>query len=270
MRIFRICLGVFLLILAVLIMLTSFITLKGISESVNFQMRIQKLFCSLILITISLKLLSKPGKTTVDSDGAVYAGFGLRAPALIIDGIILNGLYFLILPLQSYSFALYAVSTYLFPVLVVAYNIFFLVKFGATPGKLAMKIKVVKTSFGPISFKEAFLRLSVNILFIVFSLIAITTAFKSFSYETYRIMSFLEKGKYIFSFYPNWFNYHLPLNLLWFWGEITAFLFNRKRRALHDFIAGTVVIIRPDAYQKHGFKQSENAEEPKGKMGFHA
>ncbi len=198
-------------------------------------------------------------------DEVIYAKFWLRAPAVIIDGIIFGGLSLLILPLANYSFASYIVSTYLLAILTLAFKVFFLVKFGATPGKLVMKIKIVKTSFEPISYKEAFLRLSVNTLFIVLFLVAITIAFKSLSYETYRVMSFLEKGRYMVKFYPSWFNYNKILIILWNFGNLTSLLLNNKRRALHDFIAGTVVI---DC--KTMSENLKEQEEPKGKMGFHA
>jgi len=41
-----------------------------------------------------------------------------------------------------------------------------------------------------------------------------------------------------------------PLEIIyyvWICGEFLVMMTNRKRRALHDFIAGTVVIIRPPA-----------------------
>lgn len=195
------------------------------------------------------------------SDEVKYAGIGLRAPALIIDVIIFMGVCLLMIRLENYSFVSYAVSRYLLTVFVVAYDIFFLVKFGATPGKLAMKIKVVKTSLEPISFKEAFLRLSVNILFGVLSLIAFTIAFNSFSSEPYRVMTYIEKARYMGSFYPHWSNYIPTFSVLWGFGNLISILLNKKRRAIHDFIAGTVVIIRPDKYKIYDVPVPEKPKE---------
>ncbi|MDD5454324.1 MAG: RDD family protein [Candidatus Ratteibacteria bacterium] len=194
------------------------------------------------------------------TDKAVYAGIGLRIPAAIIDTIIFAGLNSLILPFENYSSISYVVSRYLWAVFAIAFNVFFLVKFGATPGKLAMKIKIVKTSLEPISYKETFLRLSVNILFSVLYLIAFTIAFKSFSYGTYRVMSYLEKAKYMGSFYPHWSNYLQTFSVVWSFGLLLSILIDKKKRALHDFIAGTLVIIRPDAYKRYGFTQPENTQ----------
>jgi uncharacterized RDD family membrane protein YckC len=30
---------------------------------------------------------------------------------------------------------------------------------------------------------------------------------------------------------------------IWIWGEFVTMLFNKKRRAVHDYMAGTVVIM---------------------------
>ena len=31
---------------------------------------------------------------------------------------------------------------------------------------------------------------------------------------------------------------------IWIWSEFVVLLFNRRKRAIHDFIAGTVVILK--------------------------
>ena len=35
------------------------------------------------------------------------------------------------------------------------------------------------------------------------------------------------------------------MSFAWWWGAVVVMLFNRERRSLHDFIAGTVVIQEP-------------------------
>jgi uncharacterized RDD family membrane protein YckC len=41
---------------------------------------------------------------------------------------------------------------------------------------------------------------------------------------------------------PAWHPTVTVLLQIWVWGEFVTMLFNKKRRAVHDFIAGTVVI----------------------------
>ena len=40
---------------------------------------------------------------------------------------------------------------------------------------------------------------------------------------------------------PPWLGWTTTADQIWIWSEVIVMLFNKKRRALHDFIAGTVV-----------------------------
>jgi uncharacterized RDD family membrane protein YckC len=93
-----------------------------------------------------------------------YASFGLRFGAKLLDGIILwiaqmivgfvGGM------LMSVGGADQGTSMILFQVVLIvfslvinfSYNIFFIGKFGATPGKMACKIKVVQPDGSPVSY----------------------------------------------------------------------------------------------------------------------
>jgi len=55
-------------------------------------------------------------------------------------------------------------------------------------------------------------------------------------------LTFVEWSKRMTDSAPSWLK---PLQLIqniWVWSEFIVLLTNRKRRAIHDFIAGTVVI----------------------------
>jgi len=41
---------------------------------------------------------------------------------------------------------------------------------------------------------------------------------------------------------PSWYRPVRYLAVIWGWGELLVLLTNRKKRALHDFLAGTVVV----------------------------
>ena len=94
-----------------------------------------------------------------------YAGFGIRFGAKMLDGIIL-GLVFLP-PLFYFAYKsvgskepaqfpiLQAAVQLLYVCANVGYQVFFLGKYGATPGKLACKLRVVTPDGGPISYARA-------------------------------------------------------------------------------------------------------------------
>jgi hypothetical protein len=62
----------------------------------------------------------------------------------------------------------------------------------------------------------------------------------------YHALSFMERAKRMAELTPSWYKPLQIIQNVWVWGELIVLLTNRKRRALHDFIAGTVV-IRTDA-----------------------
>ncbi len=108
----------------------------------------------------------------VTTAGAVrYAGFWIRFVALLIDGAILFTVSMLLNvvgaltffrgaglrgagAMAAYSGELLAYQGVMFLVnltLVLAFNAFFLTRYGATPGKMALRLKVVTARGGPIT-----------------------------------------------------------------------------------------------------------------------
>ena len=101
--------------------------------------------------------------------------------------------------------------------------------YGQTLGKMAMRVKVLDVSENPITFKHAFLR-EFPQLIINFSLIFISLPVPSESNE-FNLFSDINLGKLL-----------MIMMLTWGIADIIIFLTNKKRRALHDYLAGTVVI----------------------------
>lgn len=52
----------------------------------------------------------------------------------------------------------------------------------------------------------------------------------------------MERFEYILPLLPAWYVLVDTVNQLWVWSEFIVLLFNKRKRAIHDFIAGTVVI----------------------------
>ena len=101
--------------------------------------------------------------------------------------------------------------------------------YGQTIGKMVCGVKVLDTSEHPITMRQAFLRDSViiviNTLSLVISLYVVIIGGGSRS----RTLANMD---WIVGF----------MAFIWFAAEIVTLLTNRKRRAIHDFIAGTVVV----------------------------
>ncbi len=118
--------------------------------------------------------------------------------------------------------------------------------YGKTIGKMACKVKVVdyKTE-KPIGFKQAIIRDIIPVVFLFISMVldlffnpfqgAVLSTDQEPRNAFFRVIHFIAVSMFA----------------LWFLAELTTMLTNSKRRALHDFIAGTVV-VRTNTIRKEG------------------
>jgi len=180
--------------------------------------------------------------TLAEESQMQYAGFWKRVGAYWIDFVILSPLmYFSIWGSnQERLFRLY----YLVPGLLfgIWYNAYLVKRYGGTPGKLLLKIKITKLDGTPAGYREAFLRYSVMLGLSVLISIAHLTVALNMNDELYYSMEWMNRSKYMMENMPIWYS---PINILlnlWIWSEFIVMLTNKKRRAIHDYIANTVVI----------------------------
>jgi uncharacterized RDD family membrane protein YckC len=171
-----------------------------------------------------------------------YAGFWPRSLSLLID-------YVIIAPIALLLMKTIALGNFTFTVIFIGWSIFLwatylfmLYNFGGTPGKLVVGIKVRKLSGEKAGFKEVLLRSIVDIILGFILTTAYLIAINSMDVHHYLELKSKFRSAYLHSLYPPW---RWPFDILsniWIWGELAVLLFNKKRRAIHDFIAGTVVI----------------------------
>ena len=190
----------------------------------------------------------------IEKDGArVYAGFWRRFGALWVDAFVLAP--FLIatlywLPGVSIPVAmLAAIAT---AIVSLGYTIYFHYRWGATLGKLAAGIRVTLPNGSPIGFKQAFLRSAVDVGFAVLAVTATVISIHHADPARYLSAGWTERIEYIQSLSPAWGGFVDGANQAWAWSEVIVLLFNKRKRALHDFIAGTVVIYKEHAEERDG------------------
>jgi uncharacterized RDD family membrane protein YckC len=194
------------------------------------------------------QMQTTPERKPVGGEGGnepKYGGFWRRFAAMLLDGLVFLPLVSLILWLDTLS--KYA-QVYLFVptrILGIFYHVYLVQRFGGTPGKLIMGLNITKLDGVPVGSREALLRyLPELILSICMGL--------SFSYASFQMtdadqaLSFMARSQRQASLAPD-FGLIQTLNSIWTWSELLVLLTNKKRRALHDFIAGTVVIQRRPA-----------------------
>jgi len=171
-----------------------------------------------------------------------YAQFGKRATSVIIELILGISIYSVVSKIfQSDSKIIAMFSQVVLYLGEIAYVVFFHWKWGQTIGKMITRIKVVKVDGSRIGYKEAFLRSSVDIVLNLISLIIAIIGIAAVSQTTWAQLTKVEMAKIIS---PNTGISGLIfiLIIVWILSEAFTVLFNKRRRAIHDYIAGTVVI----------------------------
>jgi uncharacterized RDD family membrane protein YckC len=136
-----------------------------------------------------------------------------RFVAFALDKIIFIVIVLAFLFLFSEFFAIITMLSGLFYQI---YLVIFHYKYGATLGKMMLNIKIINLEGNNINFKQAFLRSSVPI---VISLLAMPPIAHLFPIKLYYL-----------------------LTISWYLLDLFIFFIDKERRALHDFIAGTIVV----------------------------
>jgi uncharacterized RDD family membrane protein YckC len=178
----------------------------------------------------------------MNTDSLRYAGFWPRLGSLMLDCIIMLPIVALIL-WGSSTFRLFDVYYFLPGILFgLFYSVYLVRRFGGTPGKLLMGIRIRKLDGEPVGYREAFLRYLPDFLLGLLSSVALLLPLFQMSDAEFHGLSFTQYNHRIMELAPSWYRPLQWIQTAWFWGELLVLLTNRKRRALHDFIAGTVVV----------------------------
>lgn len=154
---------------------------------------------------------------------SVYGGFWLRLGAMLIDGIILFAVNFPLLFLLAFLIGMKS-AEFVTTCTGIAYYILMHGRFGATVGKMAAGIRVVKTDGQPIDYTISAMRYSPFLLFSIVGLL--------FFPETNAASM---AGATIATIW-------IALLCLYFLAAAIVLLINPQKRTIHDFIAGTVVL----------------------------
>lgn len=172
----------------------------------------------------------------------VYAGFFKRACAGLVDALITVPLYFGSLRMQEWGRASAVVAAIVIAFFVATYNVGFNARFGGTPGKLAVGIRVTRPNGSPIGWVEAWKRSFVDVVFGLIYMAVFIWVLLQIDFAAYVSLEGRENTQLLRSHWLSWHGAVEDLSFIWTCSELAVLLCNERRRALHDFIAGTVVI----------------------------
>lgn len=172
-----------------------------------------------------------------------YAGFWRRFGALWIDALILSPLIgiTLLLAQQTRMANLY----WFLPGLAISllYHVTLVRRFGGTPGTRILGMRMAMVDGAPVTLRAALLRHSVLFVLTLLSSVAMVLATLEMTDEEYFALGFLARTLRLVELAPDWYPWVSKLSQAWVWGEFVSMLFNRKRRAVQDFIGGTIVVF---------------------------
>lgn len=170
-----------------------------------------------------------------------YAGFWRRFWAGLIDFLVFVPLLVVAIWVASWSLVDRAIVELFLVFLFPAYSIYLHGRFGQTLGKMTMRIRVISEDGNPLSWRQAFFRNSVDIVLGVFRAVLIFVAISQISRAEYSALSWIEQGKKIDELTPYSQAFEILTNI-WACSEVVVMLTNTKRKAVHDFLAGSVVV----------------------------
>jgi len=178
----------------------------------------------------------------MNTDNLRYAGFFSRAAAMVVDGAILLPLTVLFIwaDLQSRLFEFY----FFVPGVVIdlLFSVYLVKRFGGTPGKLLLGMRIRKVNGDPVGYREAVLRYAPDFILGLLASAALLMASFHMTDSEYLALPYIERLQRLIALAPAWYFLVRNMQNVWSWGELLVLLTNRKKRALHDFIAGTVVV----------------------------
>lgn len=172
----------------------------------------------------------------------IYGGFGLRLASMLLDSVFCAPVVVFAFYIQSLGRDAYLLS--ILPMLAfnLWYSVYLPARNGATPGKLVVGLTILKTTGEPIGVKEAFMRYSVAFAISIFSVVVMTVALSGADMNTYRNLGWIARAQYLMTIAPFLFTLHKWASNVWFYSELVVLLTNKQRRAIHDFIADTVIV----------------------------
>jgi uncharacterized RDD family membrane protein YckC len=165
----------------------------------------------------------------MDSDEKYQTGWR-RLGSAIVDGIILGFFYWLISGYFNENINVY--KSIIYDILEILYLVSLTYLYGATVGKKLLGVEVVDNKTGgKIFLRQAILRESGLVALVLVSVCL------SLFYPGFLSSGPTDAGHLAYEYFEFGAQF-------WFLLEMITMLSNKKRRAIHDYIAGTVVVLK--------------------------
>jgi uncharacterized RDD family membrane protein YckC len=183
----------------------------------------------------------EPATFSTDAENFEYGGFWRRVGASVLDSLIEAPLVILLFVLFNYTrnaYLYYALPS-------VAFNLFFNIwlvrRFGGTPGKRILNMRIAMTDGSPVTVRAATLRFLPMLVLALLSLTAMIQTTYSLG-PGFESLSYVGKLGEMGKLAPAWNNFVTGFMYIWWIASAITLAANRRKRTIHDFIAGTIVL----------------------------
>ena len=173
---------------------------------------------------------------------SIYGNFGYRFAALLLDGIILAPISVGFFVFNSMDLNNVYAGILVSNVITIFYHIYFPARFGATPGKLALGLHILKMNGDAITYSDAFRRYLPNLLLGLIAIINTLFAVSKADAKVYNDLSWLKQSEYLQSMNSSMFYIQMIcINALLF-TSFFIFISNERKRSISDLSGDTAVV----------------------------
>lgn len=173
---------------------------------------------------------------------SIYGNFGYRFAALLLDGIILAPISVGFFVFNSMDLNNVYAGILVSNVITIFYHIYFPARFGATPGKLALGLHILKMNGDAITYSDAFRRYLPNLLLGLIAIINTLFAVSKADAKVYNDLSWMKQSEYLQSMNSSMFYIQMIcINALLF-TSFFIFISNERKRSISDLSGDTAVV----------------------------
>jgi len=173
---------------------------------------------------------------------SIYGNFGYRFAALLLDGIILAPISVGFFVFNSMDLNNVYAGILVSNVITIFYHIYFPARFGATPGKLALGLHILKMNGDDITYSDAFRRYLPNLLLGLIAIINTLFAVSKADAKVYNDLSWMKQSEYLQSMNSSMFYIQMIcINALLF-TSFFIFMLNERKRSISDLSGDTAVV----------------------------
>jgi uncharacterized RDD family membrane protein YckC len=183
----------------------------------------------------------EPTQLPTDPEQFEYGGFWRRVGALLLDSLFLAPLGIIMFVLLNYTRNAYLYFAIPNVGITLLYYVYLVRRFGGTPGKLLTRMRITMVDGSPVTMQAAFLRYSPQLVIQVLSLVAMIQGTSTLGSD-FESLGLLEKMRALSAHTSRWNGVVTAVGYVWWIATAITLAANRRKRAAHDFLAGTAVL----------------------------